>query len=174
MLTKVIKASNFFNRATVLKASRSSGRSRGYRAERELVIKLWRLGFAVLRAPASGARIRRADYPDIVAIRKGKVAVFEVKSRSSVENIYIKEEQVRKLLNFTERAGGKAYIAVKIPYLGWRMIPVSKLEKTPGGRYRLSKDLIISAKGMEQVLTDLGLIKPITNYMSRENYRNDL
>ena len=144
---------------------RDRRRSRGYRAERDLVIRLWRLGFAVLRAPASGAKIKRADYPDIVAIKHGKVAVFEVKSRRELSTIYIEEEQLRKLKTFTERAGGKAYIAVKIPRIEWKFIPIEKLEKTPKGRYKVCKDMIAKSPGLEKVLADLGLLRTLEDYV---------
>jgi Holliday junction resolvase len=146
-------------------------RSRGYRAERDLVIKLWKLGFAVLRAPASGAKIKRADYPDIVAIKKGKVAVFEVKARSKISTIYIEKEQIRKLETFAERAGGKAYIAVKIPHKNWRFIPTSKLNKTKGGRYRLSRDDIERGGGLAEVLKDLGLTKTLEEYLRNQGFK---
>ncbi|RLG82200.1 MAG: Holliday junction resolvase [Thermoprotei archaeon] len=140
-------------------------RSRGYRAERELVATLWKLGFAVMRAPASGAKIKRADYPDVVAIYKGRVAVFEVKARSRAGTIYIDEGQVRKLLTFAERAGGRAYIAVRLPHIGWRIIPASALERVKGGRYRLRKDIIEVGEGIAGVLKDLGIVKPLTQYL---------
>ncbi len=141
-----------------------SGRSRGYRAERELVATLWRMGFAVMRAPASGSKIKRADYPDVVAIRKGKVAVFEVKSRRKYENIYLSRTQVRKLINFTERAGGKAFIAIRIPHEGWRVVPVENLELMGNGNYRLSKEVIEKAPNLTEVLKQLGFIATLDQY----------
>ncbi len=147
---------------------RDRRRSRGYRAERNLVIRLWRLGFAVLRAPASGAKIKRADYPDIVAIKNGKIAVFEVKSRKELSTIYIKEEQLRKLKTFTQRAGGRAYIAVKIPRIEWKFIPIEELERTPKGRYRVHRDTIAKSPGLEKVLADLGLLKTLKDYIKNK------
>jgi len=147
----------------------SWGRSRGYRAERELVIMLWKLGFAVMRAPASGARIKRADYPDVVAIKKGKVAVFEVKSRRSISTLYISKDQVRKLREFSSRAGGRAYIAIRVPHKGWKFVPVEKLVETPAGNYKLSRDLIESAGNVSAVLKDLGLLKTLDSFSSNRN-----
>ncbi len=147
---------------------KGGGRSRGYRAERELVIKLWRLGFAVLRAPASGARIKRADYPDIVAIKEGRVAVMEVKSRTKLSTIYVREEQIRKLINFAKRAGGQAYIAIKIPYRQWKIVPLSKLKQTSSGTYKVEKEVIEKALGIEQILLDLGLVRSIKEYITTQ------
>lgn len=140
------------------------GRSRGYRAERDLVILLWKRGFAVMRAPASGSKIKRAMYPDIVAIKKGKIVVFEVKSRSKEETIYIGSEQIRKLLEFTTRGGGRAYIAVKIPGKDWLFIPVEQLEPTTSG-YRISRESLKGALSLNQLEVVLGLAETLEKYM---------
>lgn len=140
-------------------------RSKGYRAERELVNKLWRLGFAVMRAPASGSKIRKAKYPDVVAIKSGKVLVFEVKSRSKIESIYINGEQVSKLRDFSERAGGQAFIVVKIPNDVWKTVPIDSLEKLPNGSYRLNKELIERSKELYEVLRELKLIPSLEEYI---------
>ncbi len=140
-------------------------RSRGYRAERELVNELWRLGFAVMRAPASGAKIKKADYPDIVAIKQGRVAVFEVKSRKKIQTIYIEKEQINKLINFATRAGGIAYVAIRIPHKGWKFIKAQELEETKGGRLKATKEKIERAPGLAGVLKDLGIIKSLEEYL---------
>ena len=149
------------------------GRFRGYRAERELVIMLWRLGFAVMRAPASGARIKRADYPDIVAIKNGRVAVFEVKSRRNIGTLYINKEQIRKLREFCRRAGGRAYIAIRIPHKGWKFVPVEELTETAGGNYKLSKEAIELAGDISTVLKDLGLLKTLNSFSNNENFKKN-
>lgn len=141
-------------------------RSRGYRAERELVHILWRLGFAVMRAPASGARIRKAEYPDVVAIMKGRVAVFEVKSRAKPSGLYIEPEQIKKLLDFAERAGGIPYIAVKIPHKEWKFVKVVRKEDGEGKTYKVSKEDIEKAPGIGGVLADLGLVKTLKDYLA--------
>jgi len=146
------------------------GRVKGYTAERELVIKLWKLGFAVMRAPASGSKIRKAKYPDIVAIKSGKVLVFEVKSRSKVENIYLRSEQVEKLREFTERSGGQAYIVIKLLGSDWRVIELECLEKMSNGNYRLSKELILKSKTLDELLRNLRLIPSLEDFIKRSTY----
>lgn len=139
------------------------GRARGYRAERELVTQLWRRGFAVMRAPASGAKIKKAKYPDVVAIRKGRVAVFEVKSRSHEETVYIEREQVLKMIEFAERAGGKAYAAIKISGKDWVFVPAEQLEPTNSG-YRVGKDALTRGLSLDQLEVDLGLRETLSRY----------
>jgi len=144
-------------------------RSKGYRAERELVHALWRLGFAVMRAPASGARIRKAEYPDVVAIMKGRVAVFEVKSRAKPTGIYIELDQVRKLLDFAERAGGIPYIAVKLPHKEWKFVKVSRESIKENKTYKVSKEDIEKSPGINGVLADLGLVRTLSEYFKGTN-----
>ena len=122
-----------------------------------------------MRAPASGARIRKAEYPDVVAIMKGKVAVFEVKSRAKSAGIYIELDQIRKLLDFAERAGGIPYIAVKLPHKEWKFVKVSREGVGESKTYKVSKEDIEKAPGISGVLADLGLIKTLTKYVKESN-----
>ncbi len=115
------------------------GRRRGISRERELARILWKHGFAVLRAPASGAKTKRLAYPDIVALKNKTILVFEVKTREKPSTIYINKKQYMKLREFVERSGGIGFIAVKImDGRGWRFIPLDSLEETSGGNYRVS------------------------------------
>ncbi|MCS7108124.1 MAG: Holliday junction resolvase Hjc [Sulfolobales archaeon] len=140
-------------------------RIKGYVAERELVIKLWKLGFAVMRAPASGAKIKKAKYPDLIAIKSSKVLVFEVKSRSKAESIYINGEQIRKLRDFADRAGGHAFIVVKISGDKWRAISLEQLEKVNDNTYKISKDALLSSKHLDELLRELKLISSLEEFI---------
>ncbi len=116
-------------------------RRRGFAHERDLVQKLWREGFAVIRAPASGSKAKHVLYPDIVAIMNRNIFVFEAKTVSSEKTIYIPREQVEKVREFSRRAGGYGYIAVKIVGSGkWRFIPIENIEETRRGNYKVSPE----------------------------------
>lgn len=140
-------------------------RRRGFARERDLVRKLWEAGFACVRGPASGAKARRIFYPDVVAIRNGRVYVFEVKTRRKLETIYIDRRKLLNLIDFARRAGGRAFIAVKIVdgASDWRFIPIEKLEKTSSGMFRVTpeiyrhhglriSDLIADATGQRRLI----------------------
>jgi len=103
---------------------------RGVREERELVQILDRLGFAVLRAPASGSKTK-LDRPDILAGRKGFVIALEVKTTSR-ETLYVGEESIAQLLRFSKRFGAKPFLAVKFKRrrLGWLLIEAEGLKRT--------------------------------------------
>ncbi len=118
-------------------------RRKGFQYERELVRLLWKKGFACMRAPASGSKVKRAIYPDVIALKNGVILVFEVKVRSKPEPIYVEKDKIDKLKEFCYRAGGRGFIAIK--YIGltdWRFIPVEILELTPSGNYRITRELV--------------------------------
>jgi Holliday junction resolvase len=128
-------------------------RRRGFEHERELARRLFKEGFAVLRAPASGAKVFRLIYPDVVAIFKGRVLVFEVKAYSSLRVVYIDTRRYERLMTFAERAGGEAYLAFKLIGTGeWRLVPFSKLEKTRSGVYRCDIGQLEIAEKLEDVI----------------------
>jgi Holliday junction resolvase len=128
-------------------------RRRGFHYERELVKLLYREGFAVIRAPASGSRAKRLFYPDIVAIYKKNILVFEVKARSEPCDIYIDKYKVERLRDFAERSGGEAYVAVKVTSTGeWRVVPISQLWITKEGNYRVSKFTLERSSKLEELL----------------------
>jgi Holliday junction resolvase len=108
---------------------------RGYRYELELSAKLYALGYATLRAPASG----KGGRPDVVAVRKGRVLAFEVKVRSRPCDIYINKVEVERLKTWAERAGAEAYIAVRLlDPPEWRLVPLDRLQETQG-YYRITR-----------------------------------
>lgn len=141
------------------------GKRRGVAAERELVTALWKLGFAVIRGPASGARIKKSIYPDIVAIKNKHIFVIEVKKRSKLTHIYVDVAQVEKLREFARRADGKAIIAVKITGLGtWKIIPVECIIETCGKKLKIDKEMIKKAEDFETYFNKR-ITKSLDNYI---------
>ncbi|HIQ10557.1 MAG TPA: Holliday junction resolvase [Pyrodictium sp.] len=126
---------------------------RGFEAERDLARRLWQKGFAVIRAPASGAKAKHYVYPDLVAIWRGKILVFEVKRRTKLTTLYIDAKQVEKLREFCRRAGGEAFIAIKIvDEKKWYFVPLTELEQIETGKYRISAEKIRSALTLEELV----------------------
>ncbi len=115
-------------------------KEKGVRHERELAEELWERGWAVVRGPASGSGARKRFQPDIVAARDGVIVAFEVKRVSDPSKpLYINKRQVTGLLEWARRAGGRAFIAVRIPGVGWRFHDAEGLEDTGGGSLKISK-----------------------------------
>lgn len=145
-------------------------RARGFRAERELVTRLWRMGFAVMRGPASGAKIRRSVYPDVVAIKDRKVFVFEVKVRSRPSSIYVDRSQLNKVIEFARRASGEAVLAVRISSLRiWKAIPISEadLNSNTSGRVKISRDTIDKSEDLFTYISKR-ISRSIEEYMDKK------
>ncbi len=127
--------------------------SHGFSHERELARRLWRLGYAVMRSPASGRRTKFLKYPDLIAIKNRRILVFEVKTTRSLSDIYIPSRQVEKLLEFAKRAGGEAYIAVKIIGSGkWVLVKISDLVKVSESRFKVSAKIISNSSLLEDII----------------------
>jgi Holliday junction resolvase - archaeal type len=147
----------------------SKSRIRGFSHERDLARKLWDHGLAVIRAPASGSKTKHLLYPDIVVIYKGKTAVLEVKTMKKTRSIYIEAYQVKKLLEFADRAGGEAFIAVKVIGTGeWIFLPVSKLEKTTNDNFKLRKEFLAEGFKLEAFVSIMKGVKKLTEFTSRD------
>lgn len=117
--------------------------------ERQLVKAFWDAGFGVMRAPTSGGATSRA-LPDLVA-GNGKVYyAIEVKMRRELP-IYIREEQVEEIREFSRRFGAKAFIAVKLPYKDWRFIPLEFLSKN-GKNYKVGETKYLKGLKLEDLL----------------------
>ena len=128
-------------------------RVQGFEAERDLARKLWQKGFAVIRAPASGAKAKHYVYPDLVAIWRGKILVFEVKRRTKMATLYIDAKQIEKLREFCRRAGGEAFIAIKIVNeKKWYFISLAELEQIETGKYKISVEKIRNALTLEELV----------------------
>ncbi len=113
---------------------------RGIEAERELAQLLWDKGWAVIRGPASGGGVRKRFQPDLVAIREGVILVFEVKTVSSQRPIYIDRRKLENLVEWSKRAGGVPVVAVRLPWKGWKIHDIGKLEEA-GSSFKLSDPL---------------------------------
>ncbi|MCE4624808.1 MAG: Holliday junction resolvase [Desulfurococcales archaeon] len=109
------------------------------RLENELANLLWDRGYAVVRGPSSGSAARRRFQPDLIAVKKGVVLIIEVKKGREGRPIYIPPHQVVGLRELQERSGGRAVVAVKIAYRGWRFHFLDGLHETRGGRLRVDR-----------------------------------
>jgi Holliday junction resolvase len=109
------------------------------RFENDLANLLWSRGYAVVRGPSSGSAARKRFQPDLIAVKKGVVLVIEVKKGREGKPLYVPPHQVEGLRELEKRSGGRAIIAVKIPWIGWRFHFLSELHETKGGRARIDR-----------------------------------
>jgi Holliday junction resolvase len=133
----------------------------GKRYELELARKLYKMGFAVIRAPASGKRTKRISYPDIVAIKNGKILVISVKYRSKLSTVYIEEDELRKMIDFASRSGGIVAVVIKVKELGdWRVVTLTNTSTSINntGKVTITVDMIRNAKRLKDWLKESNML----------------
>ena len=124
-------------------------KAKGRYGEYKLMQLLKKHGYFVMRAPGSGAKVKRFSYVDVVAIKKGLILLFEVKRRQKRDTITFNKEQIDKLKEAEEMTDGNAYVAV---YLDderrWYLFTLDQLELR-GNHYLLSTYEFSNSKGLE-------------------------
>jgi Holliday junction resolvase len=119
-----------------------SASRKGNRRERELVNALDEAGFAVMRAPASGAATDR-ELPDVLAGNGDDFYAIEAKS-SSGRPIYLEGEEVEALVYFSRNFGAKPRIAVRFDREDWYFFHPGDLYTTDKGSYRVKKETALA------------------------------
>ncbi len=99
-------------------------------------------GFAVMRAPASGAATER-ELPDVLAGNAEDFYAIEAKS-SSGRPIYLEGEEVENLVYFARNFGAKPRIAVRFDREDWYFFHPGDLYTTDKGSYRVKKETALA------------------------------
>lgn len=115
---------------------------KGERRERELVNLLDEIGFAVMRAPASGSATDR-ELPDVLAGNGERFYAIEAKS-SNGNPIYLTGEEVEALIYFAESFGAIPRIGIRFDEEAWAFFDPDDLYVTDGGNYRVKKETAIA------------------------------
>ncbi|HEW64288.1 Holliday junction resolvase [Fervidicoccus fontis] len=129
-------------------------RIRGFQKERDLVRKLWEMGFATIRAPASGAKAKKTYQPDIIAAKNNRIFVIEVKTRRATDTVYVDSFQVSKLKEWSSRAGSNARCFIAVYFdrkIGWKFVPLEKAEVTKDGNIKVTKDLASNSLSLDDL-----------------------
>jgi len=114
---------------------------KGSNEERDLVHRLWKKGFAAMRAPASGGATKK-PLPDVLA-GNGKIYLaIEVKT-TATEKIYINSSKIDALHEFSDIFGAKPYLGIKFKHTKWLFLEPEKVERTRSNNYRIEKDLAL-------------------------------
>ncbi|MEF8776553.1 MAG: Holliday junction resolvase Hjc [Haloarculaceae archaeon] len=125
---------------------------KGDRRERQLVNALDEAGFAVMRAPASGAATSR-ELPDVLAGNGDVFYAIEAKS-SGGDPIYLDNEEVYALVQvFAKNFGAIPRIAVRFDREDWSFFHPDDVHQTDGGNYRVKKERIDD--GSAETIEDL-------------------
>lgn len=107
-----------------------SRKTRGINAERDLIHKFWKSGWAAMRAAGSGSQ--QYPSPDVIAGNNLRKVVIESKLTSSTRKYFPKRE-IDELHYFAELFGAEPWIAIKFLRKDWLFFTLEDLDDTPRG-----------------------------------------
>jgi Holliday junction resolvase len=102
--------------------------NKGARGERELLKIFSEAGFSVIRAAGSG--VSSTSPPDILLFKQGRQFALECKAWNR-NRIAIAHDKYHALSLWEANTGIEAMIAWKIPYRGWKFVPIADMEQNP-------------------------------------------
>ena len=105
-------------------------KEKGSDAERELLHLFWSRGWATIRSAGSGSM--KYPGPDLLVGNKFKRMAIECKS-SKNNNIYLNEEDILQLRQFSEVFDARPFFAVRFAKKDWLFLNIEDLEKTEKG-----------------------------------------
>jgi Holliday junction resolvase len=127
----------------------------GIDEERSLVNILWRKGFAVMRAPASGSATKR-PLPDIIAGSKKRGLQFAIEVKTTRSNtLYIENDSLCQLVEFAQTFGCDPFLAVKFrgQRTSWLFLKPGQLQLTKGRNYKVTlRNALINAIDLKTLL----------------------
>lgn len=113
-------------------------KSKGTRAERELLHLFWNNSWACMRAAGSGSI--PLPSPDLIAGNKENLLAIECKSIKNNSKNFQKEE-IDQLITFSDIMNAKPIIAMRFDNLGWYFLNAKELPKNKNGNYTVSLKL---------------------------------
>ena len=105
-------------------------KTKGTKAERELIHFFWKNGFAAMRAAGSGST--PFPCPDIIAGNKIRTLAIECKAIKTLKK-YLSKEDIIQLKTFSKTFGAEPWIGIRFDKLKWFFLTPEDLTKTPSG-----------------------------------------
>lgn len=107
-----------------------SSKSKGSKAERELLHMFWNRGVACLRSAGSGSM----KYPGPDLIVGNKIRTLAIECKSTKENKkYLDEDDIKQLKEFCDIFGAEPWFAVRFARTSWLFLSLEDIEKTENG-----------------------------------------
>ena len=125
-------------------------KSKGSKAERELIHLFWANGFAAMRAAGSGSTTFPS--PDIIVGNRARKFAIECKSTASKKQ-YLEREQIEELKKYCEIFGAEPWVAVRFDKTskkldqGWFFLTLEDLRETEGNNYVITAEMA-QARGL--------------------------
>lgn len=107
-----------------------SSKSKGTKAERELLHMFWAKGFAAIRSAGSGSM--KYPGPDLIVSNKSRRLAVECKSTKKNKK-YLDEADIKQLKEFCDIFGAEPWFAVRFARMDWLFLSLEDIEKTENG-----------------------------------------
>lgn len=107
-----------------------SSKSKGSKAERELLHMFWSKGWATIRSAGSGSM--NYPGPDLLVGNLVKRMAVECKTTRKLK-LYLSDYDVNQLREFSKVFDARPWFAVRFLRTQWFFIALEDLEKTPKG-----------------------------------------
>lgn len=107
-----------------------SSKSKGSKAERELLHLFWSKGLACLRSAGSGSM--KYPGPDLIVGNKLRKLAIECKSTKGKKK-YLDKYDVDQLREFCDVFGAEPWFAVRFARKEWLFLSLEDIEKTENG-----------------------------------------
>ena len=107
-----------------------SVKTKGTKAERELLHLFWSKGWAALRSAGSGSM--KYPGPDLLVGNKARRLAIECKSSKSTK-IYLDEHDMQQLREFSNIFDARSFFAVRFARKEWLFLGLEDVEKTKKG-----------------------------------------
>ena len=118
---------NLGNHECFMAVSFRGRKSKGSKAERDLIRLFWNKDFAAMRAAGSGSM--QHPSPDVVAGNGKNFFAFECKS-SHDKSKYLTKDEITQLDLFANSFGARAFVAIKFDGEPWYFLRLTDLKKT--------------------------------------------
>lgn len=102
-------------------------KSKGSKAERELLHTFWENGWACVRAAGSGSTTFCS--PDLLAGNSVRRLAIECKSTKNSTK-YLTKKEVEDLCFFAKKFGAEAWIGIRFPSANWFFLNIEDLKET--------------------------------------------
>ena len=107
-----------------------SNKSKGSKAERELLHMFWSRGFACIRSAGSGSM--KYPGPDLIVSNKVRRLAVECKSTIN-DKKYLDKHDIEQLKQFCDIFGAEPWFAVRFARKDWLFLGLEDIEKTENG-----------------------------------------
>jgi len=110
-------------------------KSKGTRAERELLHLFWKNNWACMRSAGSGSTTMPS--PDLIAGDKKTLLAIECKS-SKGESRNLQKEEINQLITFSDIINATPILAMRFDNEGWYFLKAKDLPKNKNENYTVS------------------------------------